>query len=976
MRKMARFMYGGFQDVNNRLGGLEERFEGLQLSLHTYLFRPNVSLERLLVWLNAVFTDEEWETALNSRTPGTCHWIVQRPHFQDWASSATVADAMKILWIHGPPGFGKTVLCASIIQHLKDENPGGVAYFFCVSDDEAKRQPLAIVRSWVAQMVRQNQEALAAAQEAYHGKEGRLATTSDVWQLFKNICQRIPNCFFVVDGFDECVKTDRSMKVSSINDGVSFLQGLTGISRETPSCILLVSREDADVRSQFRRLAESSPNIFFEYEISISDTQDDIKSFSTSTVDENLPKKPSVLREAISAELSQRCRGMFLWIRLHGNRLNPGKNAKQLRDMVSEMPAGIEKTYERDLKCILNLGDERDRAVAILRWTLFALRPLTVRELTEALAVDVNGDCGSYPRDDLPDSWEEEEVNDQIIRLCGSLIELRGREEQYLPQDQTVHFVHFSVREYISRATAINIPALGAICLSRTAAENDLLSQICLQYMSYNDLIEENPPTEEVIQRKLDEYRFLKYAAEFWYIHAPKNEEWSEKLIGLTNRLFEPNGCRWILWSRILEEKLAVERDTVSVLAQPENISPLYYASRLGFMRPLRHLQKQGLNCNATGWGYDSALHAAARYGHLDVVKFLVGHQAEVNAKDQDGRTPLHLAAWDGHLDVIKFLIEHQAEVNAKDQDGRTPLHLAAYDGHLDMIMFLIEYQAEVNAKRTDGCTPLHLAAQNGHLDTVKFLIEHQAEMNTKHQDGQTPLHLAARNDHLDVVKFLIEHQAEVNAKDQDGETPLHLVALTGHLDVVKFLIKHQAEVNTETTNGWTPLHSAAENGHLDVAKFLIEHQAEVNAKYMNGWIPLHSAVYDGYLDVAKLLIEHQAEVNAKNQDGWIPLHLAAQNGHLDVVEILIEYQAEVNAKLQDGRTPLHSAASNGHLDVVKFLVKHQAEVNAKRTDGWTPLHSAAENGHLDVVRLLVEYQAGCIRAAISTGWEGTANSV
>jgi hypothetical protein len=77
-----------------------------------------------------------------------------------------------------------------------------------------------------------------------------------------------------------------------------------------------------------------------------------------------------------------------------------------------------------------------------------------------------------------------------------------------LPQDQTVHFVHFSVREYVSRATAISIPALGTICLSRTAAENGLLSQICLRYMSYNDLIEENPPTKEVIQRKMDEYRF------------------------------------------------------------------------------------------------------------------------------------------------------------------------------------------------------------------------------------------------------------------------------------------------------------------------------------------------------------------------------------------------------------------------------------------------------------------------------------
>jgi Cdc6-like AAA superfamily ATPase len=248
MRKMARFMAGGFRALNNRLDGLEDRFEGLQLSLRMHSSRPNVGLERLLAWLNAIFTDEDWEKARNSRTLGTCRWILERATFRDWATSVTATNAMRILWIHGPPGFGKTVLSASIVEHLQNENPAQVAHFFCVSDHEAKRQPLAIIRSWVAQMVRQNGEALEAAEEAYHGKEGRPATTYDVWQLFAKICQRIPNCFFVVDGFDECIKTDKNMHFTSSNDVVSFLQGLVGISRETPSHILLVSREDADVR--------------------------------------------------------------------------------------------------------------------------------------------------------------------------------------------------------------------------------------------------------------------------------------------------------------------------------------------------------------------------------------------------------------------------------------------------------------------------------------------------------------------------------------------------------------------------------------------------------------------------------------------------------------------------------------------------------------------------------------------------------
>lgn len=163
------------------------------------------------------------------------------------------------------------------------------------------------------------------------------------------------------------------------------------------------------------------------------------------------------------------------------------------------MPPGIEEAYQRDLLRILNLREGKERAIAILRWTFFALRPLTVRELTEVLAVNVDNENSSYPRDELPDTWKEEEMNDEIRRLCGLLIELRAREGQTLPQDQTVHFVHFSVPECLSRATVTNPPCLETIYFSQTVIKNDLLSQICLRYLSYDDLIEEGSVISEAV---------------------------------------------------------------------------------------------------------------------------------------------------------------------------------------------------------------------------------------------------------------------------------------------------------------------------------------------------------------------------------------------------------------------------------------------------------------------------------------------
>ena len=49
-----------------------------------------------------------------------------------------------------------------------------------------------------------SQDALGLAKEFYQGKEARAATTSNVWELFKEINVRIQNCVFIVDGLDEC----------------------------------------------------------------------------------------------------------------------------------------------------------------------------------------------------------------------------------------------------------------------------------------------------------------------------------------------------------------------------------------------------------------------------------------------------------------------------------------------------------------------------------------------------------------------------------------------------------------------------------------------------------------------------------------------------------------------------------------------------------------------------------------------------
>lgn len=107
----------------------------------------------------------------------------------------------KFLWVYGPAGHGKSVLCAQIIKSLKNASEGPVAYFFCSSDNKTELEPLAIIRSWIWQAIDCHEIALQQALEI-RAKEMRLASRTDIWKLFGSIVAVIPNYTFVVDGLD------------------------------------------------------------------------------------------------------------------------------------------------------------------------------------------------------------------------------------------------------------------------------------------------------------------------------------------------------------------------------------------------------------------------------------------------------------------------------------------------------------------------------------------------------------------------------------------------------------------------------------------------------------------------------------------------------------------------------------------------------------------------------------------------------
>lgn len=149
----------------------------------------------------------------------------------------------------------------------------------------------------------------------------------------------------MLDGFDEYSRLD--------DVRTEFLQRLKKATKRTVSRVLISSRDETDIKAELSpKKVQGAGHVILQCRISKEDVQDDISLFSKSVVDKKLPKKDNYLRQNLAGQLAEKCEGMFLWIKLQQDQLRSGKNAKQLQNIVKNMPIGLLKTYERNWKTI------------------------------------------------------------------------------------------------------------------------------------------------------------------------------------------------------------------------------------------------------------------------------------------------------------------------------------------------------------------------------------------------------------------------------------------------------------------------------------------------------------------------------------------------------------------------------------------------------------------------------------------------
>lgn len=884
--------------------------------------------------------------------PGSTDWITSNAAYSAWLNDPNGS----LLHIYGPPGSGRTALSSEILKSLKTAGPSRSTSVFSFAFDRwdsrcnsARSLFLSLSRQilgWKPSLFRHVKRLCRLLSER------PCFTREELWALacsLLNLSAR-RSVFCIVNAVDECGPTWECL--------VDELAGLVG-STGAPLKILLTSATLPGERpgtASYRtiRLPEEST------------MEDAIRHTVGSRVARLLEKRP-VWQDFKHGLVEKLCGGQRTYFdaMLEMDFLEHTKIPSTRAALLSHLmvPAySREKIFEQML---LHQAPEEGRRA--LNWIFHALRPLRLRELSVALALDA---CATSTLTADAFEWLEQNISwsiaEDLREMLGPVIKV---------VDDEVHFVHRTFRSFLEGSPFVDRS------YSYTIVER------CLDYLSIvtphfeSEMMGNGGSRHHLTFESGHQLAgFLPYAVRYW----PEHYKLAESDPALDARVIaylEPGGIV-SPWSTMY-----------GALAGPASgdemprSDPLAIASRLGLTPIVKMLITGPRQAGLSNGGAQVALDLAARQGHVDVVRELLregiksgealhraaesGHVEvlgelleagfSANEKDESGSTPLLLASRHGQTSVINRLLQGGASTNVASTDGSTPLHLAAQLGQKKLVEALIDSGADPMAYNADHYNPMQLVAESGFSEVAQILVS-KIDPNARMDGTLSPLHLAAAEGHLTLAKVLIENGANV-ATNVAGVTPLHLASKEGHLSVVRELLAGVDPTGSSTTAAsdiedevgvrhLTPLQLAAQNGHVDVVMELLARG--VNPPTDDLHPPVHLAAAAGHLDVVTEMLKGEASVTEIDQDGKIALHLAAASGHIEVVKKLVALGSDIEARSPAGLTPLHMAAEAGQLRVTRYLVSSYAQINALTDADDTPLHLAAGRGHALVVRELL----------------------
>ena len=257
------------------------------------------------------------ENRKNPLLKGTCEWVRENPAYRAWVNNMS----SRILWIHGDPGKGKTMIVLSLLEAFSpsagssDDSAGQVVYFLCDSADNTRNTVLSMAKSLLYQILSQQPRMLIHLRRRFEiQKEWLFSSLEGVWRILQDVLARLPfeEIYVLLDALDECEPHALSTFLRLLT---SYDVPDTGGTSSESSCrvkILLTSRNESRIEEHLGGLLNIDLGLNSDL------VAKDVDKFVASEVADLATRKgyDDTLRKDIEETLRQRADGTFLWVAL------------------------------------------------------------------------------------------------------------------------------------------------------------------------------------------------------------------------------------------------------------------------------------------------------------------------------------------------------------------------------------------------------------------------------------------------------------------------------------------------------------------------------------------------------------------------------------------------------------------------------------------------------------------------------------
>ncbi|KAJ7118114.1 hypothetical protein C8R44DRAFT_189953, partial [Mycena epipterygia] len=567
----------------------------------------------------------------NSRQPGTGQWLLEHDAFKKWKDGSG-----NMIWCHGMPGAGKTVLVSIVVDNLRTELESqnvGVAATYLNHKETDAHSPSKLLASLWRQLVFRKPiwSTVYQLYEKHHEPRTRPSLDEDQ-AVLRHIIANYSKVFILVDALDEYPEVQRddllrllSMLGPAVNLLVASRPHIT-IDHVTSFETLEIRAREADIRK------------YLEEQI-----------LKSSRLSKHIRTSPD-LREAIEAKIIQRSDGMFLLAKLHIDSLATKLTVKGVREALNSLPRDLSGTYDEVVHRI-NRQSEEEKTLAwlVLSWITNAQRPLEPSELVEALAVEEGST--NLDTEDFLDT-------ETILSVCAGLVIIHT-------EDNRIRLIHYTIQDYLEQIQHREFPHA-----------HSRITTACITYLLFDTF-----PRHDIGYTRC-KYLFstnslLDYAVNYTLIHAHGQPEYDiqETIISFLDQC-----SGWVElwnWSHRLERiPSSGTRVWIAAFFDLQDIT--------GCLIPRDGVEGR-------------AVYMAVVQGHMNVARILVGNRPYNEALDEYYGSAMQFAISKEQQETLRLLLERSpGDFDAEGGAHGKALQTAVSEGHLAMAKLLIEHDINI----------------------------------------------------------------------------------------------------------------------------------------------------------------------------------------------------------------------------------------------------------------------------------------